>query len=179
MGFSAPRTLSELFIRSDRCPRAPPFGTPYAVTPSQPMAAASAKCGAGMAADWRACPRVRDAHRLTINSRKGARNVCGPRSRESSPPDAPLEPRPPCTTPSSLRKARAGTGSGTGGRTSGRGDVEMQHKGTSTRPRQPFPETWSSSAQPMARKPSRPVRSSLWTRFLLHVTRAKKALPAS
>jgi len=36
---------------------APPFGTPYAATPS-PQAAAKgcAKCGAGLAADWKACP---------------------------------------------------------------------------------------------------------------------------
>lgn len=37
---------------------APPFGTPYAVTPPvpAPFAKTCAKCGAGLAADWKACP---------------------------------------------------------------------------------------------------------------------------
>jgi hypothetical protein len=37
---------------------APPFGTPYTVMPQVPAPAAKtcAKCGAGLAADWKACP---------------------------------------------------------------------------------------------------------------------------
>ena len=37
---------------------APPFGTPYTIMPPVPAPAAKtcAKCGAGLAADWKACP---------------------------------------------------------------------------------------------------------------------------